>query len=137
MSILASMAATSASATAQQARSRALLLYRDMLRQVPASIEQFNLDKSREDFRVMIRHHFEKHRDVKDPDIIDRLVFMGRLELEEVHKLWKQKPHILKHFETTAAEIAAQKMDAHDDEAKLAADFQRRFYKGHHVEYDV
>ncbi len=64
--------------------------------QAPHIASYFNLDVSSTDLRRKIRSQFERHRHVSDSRIIDRLLFLSRLEYEETLNGWKQKTHVMR-----------------------------------------
>ncbi|XP_057308527.1 NADH dehydrogenase [ubiquinone] 1 alpha subcomplex subunit 6-like [Hydractinia symbiolongicarpus] len=87
------------SVTSNEARRRVLNLYRAWYREVPHSLESHALDITVKQGRLKVREMFLRNKDVKDIRIIDMLVIKGTMDLEETHKMFKQKAHIMQHFD--------------------------------------
>jgi len=49
--------------------------------------------------RTRVRQEFLKNKEVKEPFVIDMLVFKGRLELQETVEIWKTRSHVEKYFD--------------------------------------
>lgn len=61
-------------------------------------IRNYSLEIPAAHMRKVIRQDFLRQKDVKDPVIIDTLVFKGTGELEEAKLVWKTNSHILRYF---------------------------------------
>ncbi|XP_075242393.1 NADH dehydrogenase [ubiquinone] 1 alpha subcomplex subunit 6-like [Convolutriloba macropyga] len=106
------------SANAQQARLRALRLYKLWYRECFDTIYRNELPFTTKELRKVLRAKFEEHSHVKDLRQIDALIFKGELELEESQKGWKQATHICKYLEMTKMQQPKSK------------DFLENFYSG-------
>jgi NADH dehydrogenase (ubiquinone) 1 alpha subcomplex subunit 6 len=93
---MAHYAATISSASLNEARQQARLLFKRIMREVPRAIQLFNLPVSEDVVKRRVRQEFRKHAHLTDVDAIDVLLFRGRNELEEVRNMWKQKPHLMR-----------------------------------------
>jgi len=100
-----------------EARRRVLNLYRSWWREIPHTVESHALDISVKQGRSKVREVFEQNRNVNDIRVIDMLVIKGTMELEETHKMWKQKTHVLRYFK--------------HNEAPKQRDFMSRFHQGY------
>ena len=90
--------ATIASRNAAEATLQAVRLYRRCLQEIPNVIATFELTFHPDTMRKRIRRDFYKHKDIKDTQTIDLLVFRGQIELDEVLRMWKQRPHLVSYF---------------------------------------
>ncbi|KAI8799794.1 NADH dehydrogenase, alpha subcomplex, subunit 6 [Cladochytrium replicatum] len=90
---------TSSSGSLINARRRALELYKLWYKAAPDVVELYYLDIPTRRVRQRIRQEFEKNRDINDVNVIDVLLFKGRIELEETINQWKQITHVLQFFE--------------------------------------
>ncbi|XP_067627901.1 NADH dehydrogenase [ubiquinone] 1 alpha subcomplex subunit 6 [Eurosta solidaginis] len=81
-----------------EARKRALNLYKAWYRQIPYIVMDYDIPKSVSQCRAKLREEFEKHRDVTDVRVIDMLVIKGQMELKESVEIWKQKGHIMRYW---------------------------------------
>lgn len=86
------------SASAAEARTKVVRLFRAALREADGIIRNYQLDVTRAELRARIRMEFEKYLHVKDTRVIDTLVFKGTAELEEAKLLWKTKTHVVRFF---------------------------------------
>lgn len=87
-----------ASATAAEARLKAVRLFRAALREADSILKNYQLDLTRQEMRDRIKEEFAKHAAVKDHRVVDLLVFKGTTELEEAKLLWKTKSHVIRFF---------------------------------------
>ncbi|CAD7012255.1 unnamed protein product [Ceratitis capitata] len=58
----------------EEARKRALNLYKAWYRQIPYIVMDYDIPKTVEQCRAKLREEFEKHRNVSDVRVIDMLV---------------------------------------------------------------
>jgi NADH dehydrogenase (ubiquinone) 1 alpha subcomplex subunit 6 len=105
------MAAPSISKTLAEASKKAVRLYRHSLKAIPTVVKMYQLEYTPAHMKRQIRKEFESHKvslfhmrdssfakEVKQPEVVDMLVFRGRLELEETVKIFKTKAHVAKLF---------------------------------------
>lgn len=98
---------TNPSTTWQEARTRALRLYREWLAEVPRSINKYPLDISVAAGRALVRRYFDRQAaqlaQVHDPEIklklLNNLVLKGTMILIDVHNKYAQKLHIMRFFD--------------------------------------
>ncbi|KAF2895435.1 hypothetical protein ILUMI_10739 [Ignelater luminosus] len=86
----------------EEARKRALNLYKAWYRQLPYIVRQYDIPKSVEQCRQRLREEFKKHECLTDVRVIDMLIIKGQMELKETVHVWKQKGHIMSYFKPTA-----------------------------------
>ncbi|KAJ3254299.1 NADH dehydrogenase 1 alpha subcomplex subunit 6 ndufa6 [Boothiomyces macroporosus] len=109
---------TASSVSLADARRRSLGLYKQWLRSAPAIVDIYQLDITSAAIRRRVRQEFETNRYVRDSQVIDILLFKGRVELEETLNHWKQKTHVMRFFPND--EYAQPK----------PVDFLNKFYDG-------
>ncbi|KAH8384684.1 hypothetical protein KR093_004807 [Drosophila rubida] len=105
----------------EEARKRALNLYKAWYRQIPYIVMDYDIPMSVEQCRAKLREQFIKNRSVTDIRVIDMLVIkvcpilpllfiketqlmniqlllQGQMELKESVEIWKQKGHIMRYW---------------------------------------
>ena len=93
-------------------KARVVDLYRRSLREIPRTINVFDMDMPEAEVRTKVRALFRKHDGVKDPRVIDHLLMKGENDLQETVEVWKQRAHLyrLLGYDTTLKpEIAEHK----------------------------
>ncbi|KAH8400672.1 hypothetical protein KR009_000288 [Drosophila setifemur] len=102
----------------EEARKRALNLYKAWYRQIPyigewsplchhpspykqiftLPVMDYDIPMTIEQCRDKLREEFVKNRTVTDIRVIDMLVIKGQMELKESVEIWKQKGHIMRYW---------------------------------------
>ncbi|GAA5800110.1 hypothetical protein EDC94DRAFT_597644 [Helicostylum pulchrum] len=96
---VSNFAVTTASATsANEARTRALALYRQWQKSVPEMMKLHEINMPTSAIRAKIREEFERHRNVEKLEVRDILYAKGQMEYQEVMNVWKQNNHIMNYF---------------------------------------
>jgi len=80
------------------AKTRVLKSYREWLRSAPEIQTMYSLNMPVSALRTKMREEFERHRYVKQLDVVDVLLFQSHAEFQETLNYWKQLPHVLKYF---------------------------------------
>ncbi|VDI77863.1 NADH dehydrogenase [ubiquinone] 1 alpha subcomplex subunit 6-like [Mytilus galloprovincialis] len=99
------------------AKRRVLNLYKQWYRQIPYSVQEYDLLLTEKDCRDKLKEEFLKNKNVSDIRAIDLLVIKGQMELREISNIWKQRNHVMMYFKDTW-------------NAK-PSDFLSKFYEGH------
>jgi len=94
-------------------------LYRRTLKLAPTIIRSYQLHFTLKDVRKKFRSEFERFKDVKDPLLVDMLVFKGEHELEEAAMFWKTRPHALRYFTPIRKEVWENENLKLDDKESL------------------
>lgn len=84
------------SKTIEEASKNVIRLYRNSIRSIPHIIRIYNLELNASEIKQQIKKEFLKNSSIKDPQIIDMLVFKGNSELEETKLQWKTKTHVIR-----------------------------------------
>ncbi|CEI97601.1 hypothetical protein G6F70_003871 [Rhizopus microsporus] len=96
---VANLAVTTASAkSSNEARSRAIALYRKFQKSVPDMMKIHELNLPTSAVRAKIREEFERHRFVENLQVCDILYAKGEMEYQEIMNVWKQTNHIMNYF---------------------------------------
>merc|ERR1719482_472 len=80
------------SADAGDARIRVLSLYKAWYRHIPFMVKDFDLPRSENQCREVLRSTFKKNAGIRDTRLIDMYVIKGQQDLKEVVEHWKQQP---------------------------------------------
>lgn len=84
--------------TPENQRFEALALYKQTLKLIPWIKETYNISLPIRAMKSRIRDEFEKYRQVRDPRVIEQLIFKGYQELEECQDHFKQRSHVSLFF---------------------------------------
>eukprot|EP00171_Calliarthron_tuberculosum_P009069 IDg9069t1 len=101
--------ATSLSSSVEEARGKAVTMYRQVLRDIPAMREDFTIIEDELFVRRVVRYLFDRHSHVSDPKIIDMLVFKARQEAAEIRNQWKSRYHVYQHINAYRDEMSRRK----------------------------
>jgi hypothetical protein len=71
-------------------------LYRDICREMPRILNQYDMDLTPVEGRAAIQHHFRRFASLQDPRAINMMVSRGYMELDETLQQYKQRPHVLR-----------------------------------------
>eukprot|EP00126_Sphaerothecum_destruens_P004059 Sdes_comp17952_c0_seq1m7210 len=110
---------SASSSSLNEAKSKALSLYRAWWREAPNMVINYALEIPVNVVRNKIRELFLANRHCTDLKVLDRIVIKGRMELEETHKIFKQKTHVLRFFD-----------EYQPTPKNVKRDFLTRFYEG-------
>merc|ERR1711865_153533 len=110
------------SASLQDAETRAIRLYRQILRSVPQMMSDYKLTNvPRTQVRDRVRTEFKSAalENGQSVEMIDRSVFRGAQELEETLMNWKTPTHVWRYIEVEKG---------HGRNAGGSTDFMNKFY---------
>jgi len=79
----------------------------------------YSLGKPVAEIRTKMRQEFERHRYVKQLQVVDMLLFQSHAEFQETLNYWKQLSHVMKYFRAEE-----------DPSAKLPKNFISGFLEG-------
>ena len=96
-----------------------------MARCLPYVLKQYNLQEltSVNELRHNLTKVFRKYENVKEPQVVDLLVYKGREELEMILMQHKQRHHLISEY---VKNPALDKVD----KPKTMSSFLESFYKG-------
>jgi len=77
------------------ARIRVLSLYKAWYRHIPFMCKDFDLPRSENQCRAVLRKSFKQNAGLRDIKLIDMHVIKGQQDLKEVVEHWKQVNHIM------------------------------------------
>lgn len=104
-----------------QTAPRVVSLHRDLLRSVPWIKRAYTVPMTEPIMRSLITESFRAKRGESDVNNVNRLITMGRMELEETLMLWKGASHVNNWFEAAAA--------AQAEKAEKPKGFLENFYE--------
>lgn len=103
----------------EEARKRALILYKAYYRLLPWIYNKFDVPKSMEQMRCKLREEFTKHPEYDDVRVIDLLIIQGQMELKAMKHFWVQKRHLMEYFkeypDTRPKDFLSKFLDGHND----------------------
>ncbi|XP_065226973.1 NADH dehydrogenase [ubiquinone] 1 alpha subcomplex subunit 6 [Planococcus citri] len=102
------------SSNRQEARLKALRLYRLWYRYIPWIKHNMmhGLPITQQEMREKLRQEFYKNKDITDVRVIDMLIFHGRNDLREIGELWAQPCHVMgEHFKDTVNPVPTKFLD--------------------------
>lgn len=67
---------------------------------VPRTVSKYALDVPIGLGRSRVRGEFERWRNLSELPMINRRILLGTQELIETHNKWKQKPHVMRYFDS-------------------------------------
>merc|ERR1711907_762331 len=87
------------SGSAGHARSRALALYRNILKEGPTILVNYNVPLPLSALRDRVAHEFRRNADLEDAHLIDIAIFRGEQELDETVKMFKTPTHVWRYID--------------------------------------
>ena len=118
---------TASSQSLKEASSRALKLYRNVLKATPKVKTVFDVDMPLPEMRRAITWHFRKSAQIQDPRIVDMLVVKGEMDLEETLMQYKQKPHLMRILEDPR--MIQENNEVNNSLNTGESDFLKKFWK--------
>jgi len=91
------------------------------MRAVPFTIQAYQLEMPAQEIRQKIRKDFLAQGTIKDPEIIDILVFKANSELDDTLRIYKTKSHVMRLL---------RPFESKDETLSKDKDLLRRFYDG-------
>nr|XP_031850310.1 NADH dehydrogenase [ubiquinone] 1 alpha subcomplex subunit 6 [Nomia melanderi] len=85
----------------QDARRRALGLYKLFLRQIPQTLLEYDIPKTNEDCKKKIREEFMKHANITDLRVQDILISKGKMTFEEIFNVWMPQGRLMDYWRET------------------------------------
>ncbi|KMT16978.1 hypothetical protein BVRB_2g041840 [Beta vulgaris subsp. vulgaris] len=119
------------SATLEEARKRMFDFFKTACRSLPAVMDIYNLHDiaTISQLRSSIAAQIRKNADVRDPKVIDMLIFKGTEELENIVEHSKQRHHIIGQYVVGPQGLV---QDTGSKEQGLSP-FLKNFYKSNYV----
>ena len=118
---------TASSQSLKEASSRALKLYRNVLKATPKVKTVFDVDMPLPEMRRAITWHFRKSAHIQDPRIVDMLVVKREMDLEETLMQYKQKPHLMRILEDPR--MIQENNEVNNSLNTGESDFLKKFWK--------
>merc|ERR1711988_1329673 len=87
------------SSGAAHARSRALALYRNIMKQGPTILVNYNVALPVSALRDRVAYEFRRNADLEDLHMIDMAIFRGQQELDETVKMFKTPTHVWRYID--------------------------------------
>merc|ERR1712216_552437 len=97
------------SSSAAHAKSRALSLYRSILKQGPTIMVNYNVTLPPTALRDRVAWEFRRNADLDDLHMIDMAIFRGQQELDETVKMFKTPTHVWRYIDPEAQKVASDR----------------------------
>ncbi|XP_078045252.1 NADH dehydrogenase (ubiquinone) B14 subunit [Augochlora pura] len=100
----------------EDARKRAIALYRAYYRQIPQTLIDYDIPRTQEQCKQKLREEFRKRQHMSDLRIIDITILKAQIQLQEISEVWMPKGRLMDIWKETTEPIPE--------------DFMTKFLKG-------
>merc|ERR1712072_1379867 len=112
------------SANASHARGRVLGLYKNILRQVPTIMVNYNIPPVlATSLRDRVSHEFRRNSDLEDLHMVDIAIFRGEQELDETVKMFKTPTHVWRYIDPEAYKGKSERLTGMPETSQFLGKF--------------